>query len=320
MTARHHDASFTEVVRQELARLPVGSDAAVRAELSALLRVAGRISVRGGDPPSVDLELTTTSGAVARRAYVLLGHRFGLRPDLMVRAPGGVRRTTSYGVRVTAGAGTVARDLGLVDQAGRPVEEPPTNLSAQAAVAYVRGALLGAGSISSPGRPPHLEIAVSSSAAGRALARLVERAAGGHAVATDEAHVRVVVKSGATIGDVLAAVGASQAFLLWDDRRLRRQLRSDANRLANADAANLRRTIAAAALQVEAVETAIRRVGWDGLDDDLRPVALARLANPTASIGELAELLDPPVGKSAVHRRLRRIGELAVGPTGPTDR
>lgn len=314
------DPSFTEVVRQELARLPVGSDAVVRAELSALLRLAGSLAVRGGDPPSVELGLTTTSGAVARRAYVLLGRRFDLRADLLVRAPGGVRRSMTYGVRITTGSARVARDLELVDDTGRPVDAVLAGLSAPAAVAYLRGALLAAGSISSPGRAAHLEIAVSTPIAARSIAELLERSAGGHASATDEPNPRVVVKSGATIGAVLAAVGASQAFLVWDDRRLRRQLRSDANRLANADAANLRRSIASAARQVEAVEAAIRKVGWDGFDDDLRPVALARLANPTASLGELAELMDPPVGKSAVHRRMRRIHELAAGPTDPIDR
>lgn len=320
MMATPPDASFTEVVRQELARLPVGSDTLVRAELSALLRLAGSLAVRGGDPPSVELSLTTTSGAVARRAYVLIGRRFDLRADLLVRAPGGVRRSTTYGVRVTTGSIRVARDLALVDDAGRPVDALPAVVAGPAAVAYVRGALLASGSFSSPGRPPHLEIAVSTPAAARSIAELLERVAGGHAAATDEASPRVVVKSGATIGAILAAVGATQAFLMWDDRRLRRQLRSDANRLANADAANLRRSIASAARQVEAVEAAIRKVGWDGLDDDLRSVALARLANPTASLGELAELIDPPVGKSAVHRRLRRIDALVAGPTDPTDR
>jgi cell division protein WhiA len=123
-----------------------------------------------------------------------------------------------------------------------------------------------------------------------------------------------VVKSGATIGELLTTMGATGAFLAWDERRLRRQLRSDATRLANADAANLRRTIDAAAMQVRAVETVVAELGWEALDEPLRAVALARLANPEASLSELGELVDPPVAKSVVHRRLRRLEELAAGP------
>jgi cell division protein WhiA len=121
----------------------------------------------------------------------------------------------------------------------------------------------------------------------------------------------VICKSGATIGRLLLAVGAADAAAVWEERRTRRRLRNDANRLANADAANLRRTIDAAAAQVAAVERVVEELGWTALEEDLRAVALARLANPAASLSELGELVDPPIGKSAVHRRLRRLEALA---------
>ncbi|MFA9428833.1 DNA-binding protein WhiA [Egicoccus sp. AB-alg2] len=317
--------SFTEAVRQELARLPLGGDAETRAELAALLRLAGSLTVAGGeDGVRRRLEVTTGSGAVARRTFALLQRRYGLRPQLLVRAPGGVQRRSTYGVRVEVGADHVARDLALVDDAGRPRDGLPPDLGRPAAVAYLRGALLAAGSISDPGREPHLEVTTRSEATAAALAGLVERCVGGTARhvggqdRTRERH-RVVVKSGDTIGDLLAAVGATVAFLQWGDRRLRRQLRGDANRLANADAANLRRTIDAATAQVRLVEEVVEAVGWDGLEDDVRVVALARLANPGASLQELGELLDPPVGKSAVHRRLRKLEALHADLLGRAD-
>jgi DNA-binding protein WhiA len=94
---------------------------------------------------------------------------------------------------------------------------------------------------------------------------------------------------------------------------LRHEVRSAATRLANADAANVRRTIDAASAQVADVERVIERLGWDALDEDLRGVALARLANPMASLAELGELCDPPLSKSAIHRRLQRLRTLAGG-------
>jgi len=320
-------SGFTESVRQELARLPLGSDGQVRAELAALFRLAGSLTVAGGEGGTRRrLEVTTGSGAVARRTFALLQHRYGLRAQLLHRAPGGVQRRSVYGVRIEVGADEVARDLALVDEAGRPRDGLPTGLTRGQAVAYLRGALLAAGSVSDPGREPHLEIAARTDATATALAGLVgrcvegtARAVGTRAEGGGRDRHRVVVKSGATIGDLLAAVGASVAFLQWGDRLLRRQLRGDANRLANADAANLRRTIDAAATQVRLVEEVVAAVGWDFLDEDVRVVALARLANPGASLQELGELLDPPVGKSAVHRRLRKLEALHQEAGGVAD-
>lgn len=313
--------SFTDRVRQELARLDLRGDAVGRAELAALLRFAGSLHLVGigGGVARLRMEVETTSGAVARRTFALLQATHEVRAELRVRAPGGVRRRSTYGVLVGEDvAAQVALDVGLVDADGRPRRSAPADLVlGDLGSAYVRGAFVAAGSVSAPGRPAHLEIAVRNPEAAEQLRDLVQDRAGGRGTVseTDTGH-RVVLKSGAAIGELLAAIGATSAFLAWEEQRLRRQLRNDAQRLANADAANVRRAIDAAAGQIAAVERAIDRLGWEALDDDLRQVALARLANPSASLSELGELCDPPVGKSAVHRRLRRLEELAEGEDG----
>ncbi len=311
---------FTERVRQELARQPIGDASMARAELTALLRFAGHLTIVGGTPTRVEVSVESTSGAVARRAYTLVQHRFGLRPELSVRLPDGIRSSRSYRVRIDVGAEQIAEDLGIVDHDGRPVDAVAAELTVAAAEAFARGAMLGAGSISSPERPPHAEIAATTAASAGALAAVLTQLLRAPVRPTDEERPRVVIKSGERIGELLATLGAPQAFLEWDDQRLRRQLRGDATRLANADGANLRRSIDASAAQVAAVERAVQAVGWSGLDDDLRSIALARLANPDASLSELGQLLDPPIGKSAVHRRLRRLEGIAAGSDDPSDR
>lgn len=304
---------MTEAVKQELAKLPVVRGEVV-AELAALVRLAGALTVRGGSQ-ELALDLRTTSGATARRAYALIAARYDLRPELRVAAPGGVQRRTLYGVGLVAGARHVAQDLGLLDALGRPTAALP-EVGEALVPALGRGAFLGAGSVSAPDRPPHLEIVVAGGGevADQLADTLRPLLGGGRAsvTATTAGGRRVVVKSGAAIGQLLLAFGASDAFLRWEERRVRRQVRGDATRLANADAANLRRTVVAASDQVRAVEAVVAEVGWDGLDDDLRTVALARLANPDASLGELGELADPPCSKSAVHRRLRRLEAMAA--------
>ena len=301
--------SFTEVVRQELSRLPLDDDAQPRGELVGLLRTAGQLTLSAGRPPV--LSVTTGSGAVARRVHGLVLARYGVRPELKVRARSGVQHAPRYALVLGADSRQVAVDLAIIDAEGRLQRTMDVATGGAEAVATVRGALLGGGSVSRPGRQPHLEIGVAEPAVAVQLAELVRAVAATSASVSSSGRPRVVVKSGEGIASVLAAVGATSAYLEVEERRLRRHVRAQANRLANADRANLRRTIEASAAQVQNVERAIARHGWDGLDDPLREVALARLANPQASLAELGSLLDPPVGKSAIHRRLARLEQLA---------
>lgn len=305
-------AGFTEAVRQELARQALPPRELARAELTALVQLAGTATFRGGArrEDRIMLEVRTSSGAVARRTFALLARCHDRRAELVVHAPAGMRRRSTYAVRLDAGAYDVGVDLGLLDEAGHPVEPSIGHLGPAPATAYLRGAFLASGSLTSPGRPPHLEIAVRSAELARELASLAGSVLATDVSATSGARPRVVVKSGETIGELLTAIGATGAFLAWDDRRLRRQLRGDATRLANADTANVRRAVEAAAAQVASVEAAVATHGWDALDDDLRAVALARLANPAATLSELGQLLDPPLAKSAVHRRMKRLERL----------
>lgn len=298
--------SFTERVRQELSRAPAdGADPA--GELAILLRLAGRFHRVGSATGSrTTLELASPSGAVVRRAFALLPGTGAVRPQLWVREPGGVRTTTTYGLVLDEGVDELADRLGLLDDAGRPVRGLPGPV---APAIVVRAALLTVAAVSAPGRPVHLEFRVPSRTVGDDLVDAVGQATAGAHLA--DSRDRVVVKSGPAVSALLSAAGAPQAAAEFDERRHRRRLRNDATRLANADAANLRRTIEAAQQQLDLVERAVAAVGWAGLGEELRDLALARLVNPTASLAELGALCDPPVGKSAVHRRMRRLAELA---------
>jgi len=327
---------FTSEVRLELASLPIPGEAEARAELAGMLLVrrpeadpdgrrlrelAGR---RPGDFPLALLcergllRLDVPSSAVARRGIGLVQRALGMRPQLTAvsttaRRPHGpeyrvslpadiVRaREASRGPRSVPAAGSGERgDLG----------EPGDDVDTET-VALLRGALLVGGSISAPDRSVHLELTgVSPANAALLLAALTQVLPDARPI-HDAARHRIVLKSGATVTDLLAMLGATRAFLTFDDRRLRRQLRGEANRLANADAANLTRIARSAGAQVDAIERAVGDVGWDVFDAEQREVALARIANPSASVSELAQLLDLP--RATLHRRLQRIEETARG-------
>jgi DNA-binding protein WhiA len=311
--------TFTARVREELAHLPDGPRCCRVAETTAVLRLAGALHLSDRGASWV---VDVGDGAVARRTRGALSEVFGIKPDIEVH-----RRTGLHGQRyrlsVPAPADRQLVELGLLDRAGRPTEAPSSQLGVAAhdAAAFVRGALMAAGSISDPRRSPHLEVRVPNGATAELLRGLLVRcgAATAGAAQRDDGW-RVAVKSGAAIGAVLARVGAHTAFLAWDGERLRRELRGEANRATNADEANLGRAATAAARQVAAIEAVVADIGWDGIREDLRETALARLANPEAPLADLGALHDPPVGKATVHRRLARLVEMAEQERFQADR
>ena len=298
-------AGTTDEVRQELATRPIELDE-VPAELAALLRTAGHLG-RGSE--GVRLQVQTTTGATARRTHHLL-RALDASPTLVVREATNVEQRT-YGVLLQApAAAAVGRHLGLLDDDDRPIGTAPAD-QVERPAAMVRGALLGGGSVSGPTRSPHLELRTSRRDTSAQFADAVHELVGVRPTdgRTSAGH-RAVLKSGVAIADLLGALGATSAYIAHEEQLVRREVRAEAQRLANADAANVRRAVAAASDQVRLVEHAVDVLGWDVLGQDLRDVALARLANPSASLAELGQLCDPPVGKSAVHRRLTRLREL----------
>jgi cell division protein WhiA len=320
---------FTVRVKEELAALRPAAPAERRALLAALLRFTATLRIEGmageGGPGAgpgrtarsrLTLVLASRSGGVARLAFWLLHTGYGVRPDLRVRtatralAPG-----ARYEVVLAERVERVLADTAILDGAGRLTHGVPGALvrGRDAAACYLRGAFLGRGSVSAPTREPHLEIGAPDERTAAGLAALLSRldlAARSGARADQDLH-RVLLKSGEAIGRALATIGATSAYLAWEDGRIRREVRGEAVRLANADQANLRRSVAAALAQVALVEAAVARLGWEGMPDDVADVAALRLANPAATLAELGASLRPPRSKGAVLARLRRLRELA---------
>jgi DNA-binding protein WhiA len=174
------------------------------------------------------------------------------------------------------------------------------------AAAYLRGALLGAGTLSGP-RAPQLEIRTAEAHGAHFLAELAGRLGAELHVQERSSHAAAYAKGIETIADLLVAAGAVDLVLALEEQAVLAATRADANRLANADHANLVRTGRAAHAQLEA----LHRLDLDALPDDLREIALLRLRHPTASTAELARRCKPGLSKAAAYRRLRRLQELS---------
>lgn len=295
--------SLTRRLRDELCGVTAGSASARVAETSALLRHGGAWTVREG---SAGWVLDTGVLSVLRHARQSLTDLLGASPTVEAHEPGGLSRRTRYRLRVS-GAGALAA-LGLADDEGHPLPSAPAWVTHddETAVAYVRGALLAAGGLSGPGKAPHLEVRAPSAQAAADLRALLARlGVEGVSAAPHGDGSRVVSKSGEDIGRVLALTGAHGTFLAFDEGRLRRQLRGEATRAANADRANVGRAVEASSRQVRSIEALLDGPDWERLPADVQEIALARLANPQASLAELAGLLDVP--RATVHRKLLRL-------------
>jgi DNA-binding protein WhiA len=202
----------------------------------------------------------------------------------------------------------ILREAGVLGARLAPLERPPKRVVGRACCrsAYLRGALLGGGSLSGP-RAPHLEIR-SVSREGAEFAAEVALAAGAHLSVLDRGrHAIAYAKGAEAIIDVLAAAGAADAVLVLEERAVMGATRAHANRLANADHANLVRTSRAAHAQLEAA----RNLRLEKLAPSIREAAELRLENPTASLRELADRADPRTTKAAMHRRLKKLVDLA---------
>ena len=331
------EGGFTSAVRLELASLPVPSEREARAELAGMLLVGGGADdlgrrahelagLRPGDLPLArlcdgdQLRLHVPSSAVARRGIAIVQQSLGLRPRLTAVSTT-VGRAHGPAYRITLPTSAVReREAG---RGPRPasVSGPDEDEGDAETAALLRGVVLIGGSLSAPDRPVHLELSGVPDGVAPLIIGALSQVIPGARPSHDPARRRLVLKSGESVADLLAALGATRAFLTFDDRRLRRQLRGEANRLANADAANLARIARSAGAQIDAIEVAVEREGWQVFDQDLRETALARLANPSASLSELAELLG--VARATLHRRLGRVEQVArqvvEGPAAEVD-
>lgn len=302
--------ALTADVKEELARVEVSKTSVRAAELASVLRFAGGLHIISG---RIAIEAEVDSPTIARRVTRDLGELYGVRPDVSVISPSGIRRSNQYLVRVLDGGETLARQTGLLDARRRPVRGLPNKLttgSRDDVAAVWRGAFLAHGSLTDPGRSAALEVTCP----GNETAMALVGAAGRLGISAKAREVRgvhrVVIRDGEAISAMLALMGATATVRNWEELRQRREVRATANRLVNFDDANLRRSAQAAVAACARVERAMELLG-DDIPEHLRYAGELRLAHRDASLDELGHHADPPMTKDAVAGRIRRLLAMA---------
>ena len=288
--------ALTQQIKEELSRVPVRTGLERAAELATVLRFCGGLHLISG---RIAIEVELDSAALARRLSRSIAELYGIESELTVVQAGGLRKTSGYQIRVLRDGELLARQTGLIDNRGRPVRGLPATLISSTmdeARSVWRGAFLAHGTLTDPGRSTSLEVTAPGNESAMALVGVARRL-GVSAKAREVRNVyRVVVRDGEAITELLKQMGCVDQVEKWEELRSRREVRGVANRLANFDDANLRRSAQAAVAAGARVQRALEILG-EQAPDHLKYAGELRLEHKNASLDELGRLAVPPMTK-----------------------
>jgi DNA-binding protein WhiA len=303
--------SFSTKTKDELARFEEKKTCCRLAETAALVRMSGVLHITSGRQYTINV--TTENAPVARRLYHLVKKELDLPAGIVVRRKMRLKKNNSYLVRIYPRNTADLKRLGLLSDSGELQTGIAPTLTRKRCdkKSYLRGAFLAAGSVSNPEGDYHLEIISADLPLAEDIRALLLRF-GFRAKISERKQMHVIyLKESDQITGFLALVGAHQALFAFENARILKEIRNNANRVTNCETANLDKMVDAAVRQAENIRYIAARVGFDYLPPSLREVASLRLAYPESSLAELSSMLVPPLGKSGVNHRLRRIDEIA---------
>lgn len=301
--------SYSSETKEELCRVQPTSVCCLLAELGGIVSAAGSVffSGRGGKRLSIETE----NSAVAERAVWLLGEVFEATPEIVTLHRARLGGRDAYRIVVSGDdASFVLEGCGIEIGQRRTVPKEIT-VRKCCRMAFLRGVFLACGSVTDPEKEYHLEYVLSDEAFAAALIRLLGRFELEARMTTRRQMTLVYLKGQSEIADMLSVLGAQTARFAMEDTAIRKELRNNVNRAVNCDSANLQRAIEAAERQAEAISRLLLAVGESSLSPTLLQTAKLRIANPEMSLEELGQLCDPPVGKSGVNHRLRKLERMA---------
>lgn len=306
--------AYTADVKSELMQSPVLKDCCAGAELTALLLLSGSISLCGLG--RYRLTFGSENAAVVRYCFTQLKRAFALAPEIRAVRSNQRGEHIRYQLQLEGeeAAGLLDR-LGLLDPKqllGIRMRPGRAILSRECCrKAYLRGAFLACGWISQPEKAYHFEFAAPDEEQAKTLQELIARWDVQARISARKSQQIVYVKKSEDVETLLGVLGASSALLTFENVRIMKGLRNDLNRQMICDDFNTDKTVRAAAQQLDDIAVIEKYLGLGKLPASLRQAAEARIASPDATLSQLGELMDPPAAKSAVNKRIRRLGELA---------
>ncbi|MFW5873478.1 MAG: DNA-binding protein WhiA [Bacillota bacterium] len=304
--------SFTDEVKHELIRYENQTFNERQAELAALLRITGSISIIN---KKLSVQLRLKYGDLARLIYSWLKNNYQLEVEIIVRKNTTLKKEQYYELNLPPQnkLEILLADLGIFNKK-RGLDFSIKNeflKSNNTGKAYLRGLFIGGGSINHPKSGYHLEFRCEHHAQAKDLIKLLSLFSISAKMVDHKDRYMVYLKDFESITKLLNVIGAQQSQLKMEDAKILREIKNDVNRKLNFETANLDKTIKAAMQQIEDIELVEQETGLLNLTSSLQEMARLRMKNPYASIKELGEMLDPPLTKSGVNHRLRRIHKKA---------
>ncbi len=308
--------SFSSRVKEELSRQMSSARHCQIAELAAILSLCGRIHIDEEDHFSIRIH--TENVAVARKYFTLLKKAFNIKADISIRRNAFLKKSRTYTVLVRDhnDAVRVLEAAKLVDEHGEVGENLSVvrNLVIQNPCcrrAFIRGAFLAAGSISDPEKFYHFEIVCASMEKAEQLQEVIATFSIDAKIVVRKKYYVVYIKEGSQIVEILGVMEAQLALMELENIRILKEMRNSVNRQVNCETANINKTVSAAVKQLGDITYIRDTVGLDYLPEPLAELAGLRLEMQDATLKELGESLNPPVGKSGVNHRLRKISMIA---------
>lgn len=308
--------SFSSKVKSEVCRYSDYKKDEAVAVLSAMMKSSGTLSLEGNK--KISFKVVTENPAIARLIFKLLKEHFSIHTNLMVKKSNSLKKTNVYIVCITEemGVRSLLKDVGILKDEDGLMEinyKIPSDIveSENNKRMFIRGAFLGGGSISNPEKMYHLEFVTHDEEYAVDLSRLINTYSLNSKVIKRKSSFVVYIKEGEQIVDLLNIIGAHASLLELENVRIMKEMRNNVNRLVNCETANLSKTVNASVRQIESIKLIQKEIGLSRLPENLREIADLRLNYPDESLKELGKMLDPPVGKSGVNHRLRRIEKIA---------
>lgn len=308
--------TFSSKIKDELSRSEIADKPAARAETAALVRTMGYISFKGFS--RMEVEFSTENAAVARRIFKLLKIAFEILTQVSVEKTNRLKKHNNYIIRIEDKlAKQFLLDTRVADKEdfnimsfdyGVPEELLTNDLCRRS---YIKGSFMGCGSISDPEKSYHAEFVSSREEQSRGICNLLESyGITGKTIYRKNNYV-TYIKESEQISDLLALMGANNAVLDFENVRAVKETRNQINRVINCETANLDKIVDTSMRQINSIKVLKKHKAIDKLPDHLRELAYLRLKHSNASLKELGEMLNPPLGKSGVNHRLRKIEEIA---------
>lgn len=287
--------SFSGEVKEELAKRISPARHCQIAELAALMHFCGQYGVVGRDEDGGRLfaiGFQTENVSIVRKGFTLLEKTYNINTDTALKE----------------------REMREILEKIGNLDEPVSSLLLKnfcCQRAFLRGAFLSVGSISDPAKGYHLEFNCGSEVQAGQLRELIKGFGIDSRVILRKKYYVVYLKEGSGIVDLLNVCEAPVSLMNLENLRILKEMRNSVNRRVNCETANIAKTVNAAARQVRDIEYIRTHYGFENLPRALREMAEIRLENPDTPLKELGECFEPPLGKSGVNHRLRKLSELA---------